>query len=373
MIRKHRGAIGFAFLVVACFGAWYAGNWACYRIIIGGDEPLARILPRTVNLVGIKLEGERIVISNRIAQLVKGSATEFKMGDEPAAPASAPKIPMKALIAALKGEPEGVAELVVALNKLDLEMNPPADATFDAVDVMAACSGDEVKRASLEAALNTRLDGGPVEELIKPLLVSGIFVRVPVPVQVPMPGGPRRVVAEVVLPYRTRLVTSVMSHPLIKARFDPSAEALAGVYLEVAKAQEATGRENVKAALEALVSAERLRRLAEPVERLLDRVYVLLTEQEMVSARLERPVEESGGTHTLEIEVTRLGRDRLWQYTHENPGCQLLFVVDGVAIAAPVVSHEMKYSTVAITNIADEDLAADAVNVIASHRQANRK
>jgi hypothetical protein len=58
------------------------------------------------------------------------------------------------------------------------------------------------------------------------------------------------------------------------------------------------------------------------------------------------------------------GRLRLWQYTRRHPKTQLLFAVDGIAIAAPIVQHEMKYPVAEILNVSDEVDARKAVQVI---------
>ncbi len=67
----------------------------------------------------------------------------------------------------------------------------------------------------------------------------------------------------------------------------------------------------------------------------------------------------------LTIEMTDEGRRRLWQYSEDKIGTQLLLIVDGVAIAAPKISHELAQGELTITQMADEGLVKeDTVNAI---------
>jgi preprotein translocase subunit SecD len=69
------------------------------------------------------------------------------------------------------------------------------------------------------------------------------------------------------------------------------------------------------------------------------------------------------------VSLTDPGRRRIWQFSRRNPGAQLLFIVDGNAIAAPRIRHELSSSSIAITQIPDRGLVEDAVEQINTLRK----
>ncbi|MCH8274487.1 MAG: hypothetical protein IH851_06840, partial [Armatimonadetes bacterium] len=340
---KLRGGTRFAIGVVLALSIWFGGNWVLSNTVPATGLP--RIEPGAVNLIGVTLSGERIVVGNGIAQLVQGAASEFSSpGGSSLGAASGTTVPTKALTGSLRLEPEAVSELIAALAGMDTQDYPRKEIVWEKSDVEQAMAGDEELRARLERQLNTRLDGTPTDTIIPNYLRSGIYVRLPVPVSVPAEDGSVAVTAHVLLPYKTRLAARVANHRLIKDKYEPSEADWQGAYEETWDAMEQDGStEDVAASLKNLMSESRVRALARPVERLLERVTVLLTERQILGADQERFPKPAGKgyTYTVNLHLTQEGRDRLWRYTHDNPGCQLLFVVDGVAIAAPTVQHEM--------------------------------
>lgn len=357
--------------ILGAFALWWGGNLAYYKVFIE-SQPFPRIAPDDISLIGLQLRDERIIVSNGIAQLVRGNFGDFgadieSSGDMSGA-AEGPRVPMKALIGTLRLEPPAASELVASLNEIDTADNPAPESIWDERDVLAALEGDAKARIKLETDLSTRLDGSASDAITPSLIRTGIFIRTRVQVQVPGAAGKKEtVVAEILQPYRTRIASEVANHKLIREGFQPTRAAWEGVYDEVWRsAQEAGSVEDVAGSLRSLLSEERRKRLAQPAEQLLERVTVLLNSKFVRGADYEavpRP-NGKGDWYTVNLQISTEGRNRLWRYTHERPRCQLLLVVDGVAIAAPIVQHEMKYSTIAITGVADEDLAQDAVNAV---------
>jgi hypothetical protein len=104
------------------------------------------------------------------------------------------------------------------------------------------------------------------------------------------------------------------------------------------------------------------------VLKVLNEVEVLVTEATIADAELKAVPREDGkgDMYSITLETTGDSRDRLWQYTYRRPGSQLLLVSNGVAIAAPVVRNQIKYSTVEITGIGEKKLAEEALRFIES-------
>jgi hypothetical protein len=154
----------------------------------------------------------------------------------------------------------------------------------------------------------------------------------------------------------------------VSSGLKPTPAMLAGAYSEAHRAVNSGAKENIIASLKSKLSEDMKRTLAAPAERLLADVAVLATDRQVTAARLldEPSPDGNGRTYSMELDITQDARDRLWQYTYRHPKCQLLLVSNGVAIAAPFVKQEMKYSTITITNVADGDLAKQAIDFIRS-------
>lgn len=369
---RAKGSFKFIILLLGVGAAAWGGSYLVTYFTVLRSEP-AQILPGKVNLIGIRLAGEKIVVSNGIASLEQNDAANFGSedshtdGSDMSTGATGSKVPIKALILAMQGEKEGVSELVCAFNKTDYNDLPPESVTWTMADVEAAISNDQAKRKQLESDLNTRLDGSPTDQIVKSSMRTGIYVRVPVFVEVPSGKETKPAEGEIVVPFTTDLVRRTMNHRLIRDKIDADNATFLAVYNEVwGGIRESGAQEDVVARLRSLYSPARREQWVAPVDRLLRRVWVILAENQVTGASLESLPRSNGEgeSFSVNLELTTEGRNRLWNYTHNYPGCQLLFVVDGVAIAAPFAKQEMKYSAAVITNISDEDLAKSAVDLI---------
>ncbi|MEW5883715.1 MAG: hypothetical protein AB1725_05780 [Armatimonadota bacterium] len=365
-LRRYRGVLTFTLAVLVLLGAWFGGNWLYAEWAVGGME-FEPLEAGRVNLFGIELEGERIIVANGTAMLIRGAGTNERDAATSGDDARGPAVPIRALIGSLNGDEDALSELLESLNDIDPASFPPPDTVWEETQLRAALEGDEELLRRLEHQLGTTLDGEPAERISLANLRAGITVRVPVPVRVPS-GGPEAT-GVVRVNYRTRLAEEILNNRVIRDAFNPTEAALYGVVREVWAALEKGPRQDVRSDLERLLSQTGKERLARPVESLLARTTILATERQIVDADLREyddPARDRS-LFALRLTLTDDARYRLWKYTRGERGLQLLFAVDGVAVAAPIVQHEMKYSVAEILNVSDEVDARKAVQVIKEH------
>ena len=95
--------------------------------------------------------------------------------------------------------------------------------------------------------------------------------------------------------------------------------------------------------------------------KVLDNTVVLLNEAHVTSAAFNTyDIGQNKTTNDITLGLSDDGRMRLWKYSHDHKGFQLLFVVDTVAIAAPRVSTELPESVATIRRVPSTDLVQDA-------------
>ncbi|MDQ2986067.1 MAG: hypothetical protein M3R13_05030 [Armatimonadota bacterium] len=375
---KTRAGVWFVVAVAAVIGAWFGSNELYTRFVILPRE-YPTLEPGNVSLIGLKVPGYHIVVSNGVARLQIGAASQFgKPADTDSGSGSA--VPMRGLIGALRFDPEAAAELVTALNGIKHEIEPLRDRVWTKERIEQVIASNAVESGKLEYDLATRLDGRGIDRISWDRLTTGIWLEVPVPIGVPAANGKKTVVANVLIPYKTRLAVAASNYfqRLLERGglgddLNPTAATISGVYNQALDDGESAGFEDVAASLRSQFSAEAIARLADPVQKLLNEVEVLVTEKTIKSAELksQRREDGDGEIYSIVLEVAAESRDRLWQYTYERPGSQLLLVSNGVAIGAPVVQHEIKYSTVEITGVAEQKLAEEALAFIESATAKN--
>lgn len=367
---KLRTGIWFAACVALALGAWFGGNELYTRLVILPRQ-YPRLKPGNVSLIGLSVPGYHIVVSNGIARLQTGPAPKWDKASSDAP--SGTTIPMKGLVGTLRFEPKAAEELVRALNEINYEIEPLTDRIWTKQRLEAAIAHAGPERSQLEYDLATRLDGTGVDRVSWDRLTTGIWVQVPVPLAVPSAKGTQSVVANVLVPFRTGVSIAAennLKRLLVRGRLGenlrPDAATIAGVYNEALDGYSRKGYQDVAAAIRQLYSEEATARLAEPAQRVLGEVEVLVTDSTISDAKLNAVPREDGkgDMYTISLDVATESRDRLWQYTYKHPSSQLLLVSNGVAIAAPVVSSEIKYSTVEITGISEKELAEEALAFI---------
>lgn len=370
--REHKIAIGFVAIAAAAYFGYQA--FAAYQV---DRIVFPQLKPGRMSIVGITTgAGYRIIVSNQVAQLVQTQREEFAenynydAADD--SDANKKRVPLRELLETLQGDEKALGEFVTSMNNdLKRAEMPPLEVLWDAADVKKAIEGDPVLKPKLEADLNVRLDGSPLDKIRPQSLQNGIVIVCRVPVKVSVEGSPRTMLGEVKIPFKPRFVVEVETR--YEKEFEVRPETIKGHYLDVAREiQDKPGsRQNVGAVLLDLIGPKSLEsEYALDPERILSNSFIALNDSFVESASFR----EIGGAegkklYNIDIELNDEGRRRLWQYSRRHQGSQLLFIVDGIAIAAPRIRHELAQSTISITQIPDRSLVEDAVDIINESRK----
>jgi SecD-like export protein len=373
---KVRVSTKIAVVFVAVVGLGYgAYTFALTNAI--ENAHFAPIAPTDVNLVGIDPgSGYRIIVANEIAQLVQASDS-FNSGDsqgESGASEGAIKkrIPLKEMLAVLRGDAkssDALGAFTMKMNDMKEDNLPPIRVIWTADDLRKAINGDKALRDKLEQDIVVHLDGSPLEKIRPSAIENGIVIQEPVQVTVNLGGQPKLVVGYVLEPYRSRLVASVESRYADK---NYNRNMQIGYYAEEAKALiDSPGkREDVKGSLLDRISEKTARERAEPVERILKSATVVINDGHITSASYRSYDTSDGERSDLTIELTDEGRRRLWKYSRDKVGTQLLLIADGVAIEAPRIQHVLAEGELTITQMRDKELVRQAVDMINHHAVA---
>ncbi|MDR3688851.1 MAG: hypothetical protein P4L46_05690 [Fimbriimonas sp.] len=361
-------AIGFTLIAA---GSIYGYQFAMKKAIMG--EHFEPIVPDSVDLVGINAgTGFRIIVVNEMAQLVESStAFHGSESEDSGATEGAIKkhIPIKEMLNVLKGDPHALGSFIMKVNDRDENDSwPPVRVVWTAERLQKALNGDKVEEAALVRDLNMNLDGTPLPTLRRASLENGIVIDYPVAVNVDIRGKVTKVVGRVQEPYKPMLVQTVEKKYEDK---QVTEDTIRGYYAEEAN-KALTGKkghEDIRKAIETRMSAENAKELARYPEHILDSAIVVVNGSLIQSASY-RPVENSSGkTYDLTIELTDEGRRRLWQYSEDRVGTQIMLIKDGVAFAAPVINHELAQGELTITQMRDERSVKDIVDTINSHKK----
>jgi len=111
---------------------------------------------------------------------------------------------------------------------------------------------------------------------------------------------------------------------------------------------------------------------ADPVERILKNTTVIVNESHITKASYRNYDTSDGPRNDLTIELTDEGRRRLWKYSMDKVGTQVLVVADGVAIEAPKIRHILAEGELEVTQIRDKLLVQDAVERINKHTSPSK-
>jgi len=358
-------AIGFVVLV---FGCW--GGYRLWSNVMVGRIHYPPIQPKLVNLIAINPgAGYRILVANGIAQLAEiAGGSEFHAPDQEresdrADVVGAKKIPIRELLQSLQGNEKALSTFVMKLNEIKEDDVPAEAPVWPAADIEKAVEGDPDLKRRLEQDLNMGLDGTPPPHVRESAVVTRLVIDLPVPIRLD-DKGERTVVAHVLQPYRPNLIEQVENS--IAERFDTDS-ARPGVYRDkiIELQNDPKRKEKVGASLLARIAPSRVANLALKPERVLQKAEVIVNEDQITSASFRTyKTGEKRELSDLTISLTDEGRDRLWKYSHKRPGFQLMLVVDGVAIAAPRISHELSQSVVTIRQLPDESLVREAVDLM---------
>lgn len=370
-------AVGFVLLAAAVY---FGRNlWGAYNVDhLVFDE----IQPGKVNLVAVNPgAGFRVIVANQAAQLVEGSTGAFDApdsegttdSDDTSGDGGKKRIPIKELLLSLQGNEAALSKFVMTMNDLRESNLPPERIIWKAEDIQKAFKGDVALSKKLESDLNVKLDGTPLDHLSRSALFNGIVIDSPVTVTVPVGNQTRQLTARILEPFKAKLMRQVERQ--VERKFDVSNEMLAGYYKdEVAKLlADPKQTENVRHSLEDQIRESRLQAYAAAPEKVLRNAKVVVNDGLIQRASYDKIVTQNGKPlFNLTIDLSEEGQKRLWKYSRERPGFQLLLIVDGIAIAAPKMNGELSRDEVTITQLPDEGLVKDAVDQMNHNTQGDR-
>lgn len=370
---SNKLVIGAALIGFLVWGGW---NYGAGAYILSKHFPLLQ--PGKFSLLGLKTgHGFTIQVSNRVAHLVESKDINFGAAESDQAEsdqtegASKKKLPIREMMASLRGDEVALSTLVAALGDLEPgEDWPPRAPVWKAEDVKKAIDGDPALRTKLVHDLNVDLDGRPLAELRMSALENGIIVETPVPVHVQVGGEARLMHARVKRWYQPGVM--IATNAKFKELFNVSSQAKVAFYIEAVK-EKAAKQEDVKLALANLIDPAGFAEAVVRAEMVLSSAFVVLNEDDIDKASY-RPSEvgngdmgqkaNAAGMFDLDLHVNDDGHLRLWQYSKLHPHDQLLLVSNGVAIAAPRIRHELVGSDLTIVQMPDEGLLKEAVDML---------
>ncbi len=373
--KEHKIAIGFVALVLGGYFGYQ--GFATYQV---DRTDFQKLQPGRVSILGINAgAGYRIIVANQVAQLLQSSnenfdaAFDFNSEGEGDTQGTKKRVPLKELLETLQGNEEALGKFITSMNDdLKRAEMPSSEVLWTASDVRKAIAGDLTLKTKLEQDLNCHLDGTPLDQIRMKSINNGVVLVCRVPVTVSVAGVQRQMVGEVKIPYRPKFIIEVQKR--YEKAFEISPEIVKGNYLDVAKylKENPKSREDVTRSLQDWINEDNLvARFGVDPGRVLKNAFVALNESFIEGASFtERNGTEGKKLYDIEVSLNDEGRRRLWQYSRKHQGSQLLFIVDGIAIAAPRIRHELPQSTINITQIPDRSLVEDAVDLINSHRKS---
>lgn len=359
---SYKLAIGFAALaLLVTYGYKFANDMAL-------GEKLPPIKPSVVNIVGVDTSaGYHIVVQNQIAKLVQGGPGTFGPGDMSGdSEASDPQrkfVPIKEMLGALSGDKALLGEFVMKINEIQDTEWPVSAPIWTSQNIEKAIDGDKTLKSKLEANLNMHLDGSPLDHVDKDAMFDGIFVDIDVPIK--LKNG-EVLQAPVRQWYRPALVTNVTEVRVKSANKYYTMKDVATAYASAAEeeAQQPARREKITRSLRSLYSPEKMGQLETAPERFINSVIPVLNENQIESAKELSLDGSKGKVFTLVFKLSEEGKKRIWQFTRDRVGSQLLVVVNGVAIAAPRIDHGINGDEVEINNLEDESMIQETIDTL---------
>ncbi|MCE9559746.1 MAG: hypothetical protein K8R88_12440 [Armatimonadetes bacterium] len=370
--KRINPSIRIALMTIGGVAAAYGG----YHLFAGNavdGTVFQPVKPSAVNLVSVAPGmGYKVIIANQVAQLAQVS-TEFgdtsNRGDESQEDSSASnkrRIPIKEMLDSLAGDEKALSAVIMRMNDLDKEDSlPSVKVIWKAADIKKALDGDSVLVAKLEKDLNVKLDGTPQPYVSVNSLENAIVLELPVPVKVNVEGQVKTLVGTIQLAFVPSLSASVM------ARYGKEAavtlDKIKTYYSQEAQKMldDPEKKQDIRADLARRISPGFVTDYAIEPERLLSNTKVLVNGGMITQASYStRSDDAKAKYYDLRLDVSDEARKRLWQFSRKNRGFQLLFTVNGIAIAAPRIREELSQSDVTIKNLQDEDLVKDAISVI---------
>ncbi len=366
-MRKTRSStkIAIAFVVLAAgayFGYGFVSGWIIERKTF---EPIE---PGEVNLVGVDVKaGYYIVVANQVAQLLRGSAGEFEAGshEEGGDDTQKKRVPIREMLRALQGDEDALGKFIMAMNDMSDAEFPAYPKVWKSEEIERAITGEKTLAGKLEADLNVKLDGTPLDRVRVGALEEGILIDSPVQMEVQVGSARKKLTGRVREQFIPRFCRVVWAQIGEKANLTDAM--VAGYYRAEAQKllEKPAERENVRDSLLGRIAPERRQALSKIPERILNSAHVIVSDRLIEGARYESYKTSDGKQlYDLVLNLTDEGRQRLWQYSKRNPNAQLLVTWQGIAIAAPRIQGELPLSEVTVKQLPDESLVRDAVDSI---------
>lgn len=340
-------------------------GWRAYNTAqLAGFNPTP-VIPGRVTLLGIDTSaGYRIVVANDVAQLADAESGRDRSGNEEAK--NLRRIPIREFLKSLTGDADSVGKLVMSLNKIGEDELIGAGAVWKAEDVLRAVEGDSQLRAKLESDIHCGLDGMPPPEIRLKTLLGGIVIDSPVRVKVPIRGEVKEIEGRIREPFMTKFARAM--EKAVGERFSPTQSMVVGLYKLNSSKTGPGGElaEDVAATMKGMVSQSRLQAFAENPERLLRSATVLINQDHITrSTYREWEGNDRKKYADIALAVNDDGKMRLWKYSDGKKDFQLMFVVDDVALAAPVITSVLNRNDVLLSQLPNLSLAkkaADSIN-----------
>lgn len=314
-------------------------------------------------LMAIRPEaGVKVVVANRMAQIVEASAEfhgeEGDNGDGATSGAIKKRIPVKELIALLNGESDAVDSFISRMREKDEgteSANPP---DWTEADVKAALAGDAVKRAKLEADLNCKIDGTPLPAINVRSFFDGIRVHVPIVLNVPNAKGNTVSGTEAVY-YRPRFMLQFYKFMEQKFYDKSNLQTYYTNFLKTYPDKYQPIEESLVPAMQRVATGEEIKQIT----RIASNAIILANDSMITGAEMFEVKEGDSVSYNLKIILTKEAKDRLWKYSSEG-GETILVVADGVPIAAASIGTELASQELLIRQISDKSLLEDAVKLV---------
>lgn len=331
-------------------------------------EKFSPLAPGTVNVVGVntRLGGYHIVVANQVAQLVVGKAGNLEAPDPQAVSSSERKrVPLRDMIRALQGDDKSLARFVMLMNDISDASLPAYPIVWRAEDIEKALQGDSTLKKKLVEDLAIGLDGMPLDTIRTRAIQEGIVVETPVPITINDRGKKVTRIARIREEYRPRFFSALDRELAEKGNLTTSL--ITGYYRAAAQdlIKDPSKCEDVAVSLRSRYSKSRVDSLAALPQRMLGSITIVVNDSLIEGARTEKYKTSDGKPMTdLVLVLTDEGRRRMWQYSSQHKGEQLLLVWDGIAVAAPRIVETIPFSEVQIKQIPDSTLAQDTVEAI---------
>lgn len=364
-------AIGAALVMGLGYGGWRAYSWQRLQ-----NYELVQTTPGRVNLVAVRPDrGWRIIVSNSIAQLAEVQAGDDQMGrrDDNSDVSNARRLPMREFVQTMGGDEEALGYLIERVNDKDEGKLPTREVRWKIDDIEKALNGDPTLKAKLEIDIQSQLDGRPSESLSPSALLNGIVIEVPVPIEVNVGGKMTTLNGIVREPYMSDIAERASRE--IGKKFNPTTDMIRGIYItEALKVVNGEiPQEDIARSLRSRYSKSHIADLAQKPQMVLQDAMVLVNDSHLTGATISTYPGPNRRTYAdITINLTDEGRMRLWKYSHDNPGFQLLLVVDGIAYAAPRITTPLMERTIQITRLSEPELAqaaADQINQFQRDKQ----